>query len=184
MQQSQNIAIQQQPQPVQQTQPVYQQQQQQQQQPSKYLNEQQERKLKEIFDLFDKDKSGAISKDELGTALRAMGQTPTESEIDEFLKEADTNKSGQIEWHEFLAVVPKKLKAIELEEQERELMEAFKLFDTDNDGIIDAKEFTDTLMRLGEKLTQAQAAQLAKDADLNGNGKIEYSEFVKWLMSH
>lgn len=39
--------------------------------------------IKECFLLFDKDGDGKISCEELGTLIRALGQTPTEAEVNE-----------------------------------------------------------------------------------------------------
>lgn len=47
--------------------------------------------FKEAFSLFDKDGDGTISVKELGTAMRSLGQNPTEQEIKEMINEVDTD---------------------------------------------------------------------------------------------
>ena len=37
--------------------------------------------IKEIFDLFDKNKRGIVNTEELGTLVRALNLNPTETEI-------------------------------------------------------------------------------------------------------
>ena len=44
--------------------------------------------LKEAFNDLDRGGNGAIRAHELGTALRAIGQTPTEADIQELLQDA------------------------------------------------------------------------------------------------
>ena len=45
--------------------------------------------FKEAFSLFDKEGNGVISSKELGTAMRSLGQNPTESELHEMISEVD-----------------------------------------------------------------------------------------------
>jgi len=113
-----------------------------------------------------------------------MNQNPTEKDIQEILKEADVDKSGAIEWNEFITIIPKKLKQIQKEEEEKELRAAFKVFDADNSGNISVEELRKAMETYGEKLTTAQAQDLVNIADTNKDGVIDINEFVAWLMSH
>ena len=61
-----------------------------------YMNEE---KLREAFNLFDADKSGKISKDEIEKVLR-LG--PNSKEINAIMAKHDTNKDGEIDFKEFL----------------------------------------------------------------------------------
>jgi len=45
--------------------------------------------IRECFDMFDIDKDGRISADELATMTRLLGQNPTDAEIMEMLEEVD-----------------------------------------------------------------------------------------------
>jgi len=64
--------------------------------------------LKEAFDEFDKDGSGAISAQELLGVMRAMGQNPTEDEVLNLMLEADLDGNGTIEFPEFLELMKEK----------------------------------------------------------------------------
>ena len=65
--------------------------------PVEQLSQEQIQSLKDVFDLFDKDKSGSISTAELGDVMRSLGQNPTESELQDMVNEVDTDQSGSIE---------------------------------------------------------------------------------------
>ncbi len=52
------------------------------------LTEAQKEEFKEVFSLFDKDGSGDISTKELGVVMKALGQDPTEEELDEIIMAA------------------------------------------------------------------------------------------------
>jgi len=47
--------------------------------------------MKEAFKLFDKDGDGWIAVKELGTVMRALGQNPTDSEIQDIVHESDVD---------------------------------------------------------------------------------------------
>jgi hypothetical protein len=47
--------------------------------------------LIEAFEIFDKDKDGTISIGELGSVLRAVGQNPSNAQLEEIMKKADKN---------------------------------------------------------------------------------------------
>ena len=62
---------------------------------------------KEIFNRFDKDKSGFIEKDELRELLITVSKQLnlpilTEKEIEEGLKQLDNNNDGKLQFDEFL----------------------------------------------------------------------------------
>merc|ERR1719347_139688 len=62
---------------------------------------QEEDKIREAFHSFDLDGDGFITKEELKTALRNMGQQITEEEIAHMLEMADADGDGQITFEEF-----------------------------------------------------------------------------------
>ncbi|KAJ8308804.1 hypothetical protein KUTeg_013678 [Tegillarca granosa] len=70
------------------------------------------------------------------------------------------------------------MKKIDLQE---EVLEAFKLFDTDRNGYITARELKDVMTNLGEKITEEEVDDMIRVADANGDGQIEYTEFLKIL---
>lgn len=54
--------------------------------------------LREAFRVFDKDGNGFISAAELRHVMISLGEKLTEEEVDEMIKEADTNGDGQIDY--------------------------------------------------------------------------------------
>ena len=56
----------------------------------------------QTFQLFDKNQDKTIDLDELGDVFRSLGQHYTQAELEEMIQEIDTDKSGSIEFGEFL----------------------------------------------------------------------------------
>ncbi|KAF5366604.1 hypothetical protein D9758_008978 [Tetrapyrgos nigripes] len=57
--------------------------------------------LRAAFAVFDSDKSGSITADELKKVMKKLGEDLTDAEIDAMMKEADVNGDGQINFEEF-----------------------------------------------------------------------------------
>merc|ERR1712072_478808 len=135
------------------------------------LTEEQIAEFKEAFSLFDKDGDGTITTKELGTVMRSLGQNPTEAELADMINEVDADGSGTIDFPEFLNLMAEKIK------------EAFKGFDKDGNGFISAAELRHVMTNLGEKLTDEEVDEMLREADIDGDGQINYEEFVKMMMS-
>jgi hypothetical protein len=64
---------------------------------------------------------------------------------------------------------------------EEDFMDAFRIFDTDGDGRITAKELMSVLTELGLKTSKSDIKKMIKELDKDNNGTIEYSEFVQMM---
>jgi len=51
----------------------------------------------------------------------------------------------------------------------------FRVFDKNNDGFITADELQHVMTNLGEKLSEEEIADMIKEADLDGDGKVSYT---------
>ena len=63
-----------------------------------------------------------------------------------------------------------------------ELMEAFKGFDKEGNGIVSAQELRNIMMNFGEPMTEEETDELIKEADTAKDGKINYKAFVEKLL--
>nr|ABF21066.1 calcium sensor cameleon D3cpv [synthetic construct]AFC41192.1 D3cpv [Binary expression vector D3cpv-C] len=142
------------------------------------LTEEQIAEFKEAFSLLDKDGDGTITTKELGTALRSLGQNPTEAELQDMINEVDADGNGTIYFPEFLTMMARKMKDTDSEE---EIREAFRVFDKDGNGYISAAELRHVMTNLGEKLTDEEVDEMIREADIDGDGQVNYEEFVQMM---
>ncbi|CAH1264477.1 CALM1 [Branchiostoma lanceolatum] len=74
----------------------------------KELSQEEIAELKQAFSEFDKG-TGMIDTGDLGYIMRAMGQNPTEQEVQDMVNEVDLDQSGTIDFNEFMSVMAHKL---------------------------------------------------------------------------
>merc|ERR1739845_21182 len=98
----------------------------------------------------------------------------------DMINEVDVDGNGTIDFPEFLSLMAHKMKDTDTEE---ELIEAFKVFDRDANGFISAAELRHVMTNLGEKLTGEEVDEMIREADVDGDGQINYEEFVKMMMA-
>lgn len=57
---------------------------------------------------------------------------------------------------------------------EDEILDAFRVFDRDGNGYISAAELRHVMLNLGEKLREEEVSDMIREADLSGDGLINY----------
>jgi calmodulin len=67
-------------------------------------------------------------------------------------------------------------------DQTAEIREAFRIFDRDGNGFIDSKELKHIVTQMGQVLTNAEADEFMLEADLNGDGKLDFDEFMQMML--
>lgn len=133
------------------------------------------------FKVLDQDGSGSISAVEIRNFLTTVGETVTDEEVNEMVSQADVDGDGQIDYGEFV----KMMTDLGGWSAARTLTHVlgFRVFDEDGSGSISASEFRQVMSNLGEKLTDTEVDEMIRQADVDGDGEIDYDEFVKMMMS-
>jgi calcium-binding protein CML len=150
------------------------------------LNPEQISEFREAFAFFDKDGDGCITVEELATVMGSLqGQRPSAEELREMIRDADADGNGAIDFAEFLGLMARKTAGGGGgggADPDEELREAFKVFDKDQNGYISATELRHVMINLGEKLTDEEVEQMIREADLDGDGQVNYDEFARMMM--
>merc|ERR1712183_433639 len=104
--------------------------------------------VKDAFDLFDTDSSGAVSVQELIDAMVSLGIDKKNEAVFEMIKEVDTDGSGVLEFQEFLDMMCARLTD---KTPRSEIEKVFKLFDNDRTGEISLDNLKRVASELGEE---------------------------------
>jgi calmodulin len=135
---------------------------------------------RDAFDMFDIDKDGTISLSEVASVMRSLNQDVSEVELKLMIDEVSPDGSGTIDFSQFVFLMHKKGKDTDLEE---EIINAFRVFDKNDSGIITADELKHVMTTIGDKLTDEEVDAMIREADIDGDGNINYEEFVRTMMA-
>ena len=103
---------------------------------------------KHAFKLFDQDRDGKITAQELQQLMHALGQELSKREIIKLINRFDDDESGCIEFPEFLKMMNTKMVVVDFEEA---VGEAFSVFDKKGNGFISATEMRHAMIHLGSR---------------------------------
>ncbi len=138
----------------------------------------------EAFTLFSKSALLPIS--DLGRALRAIGQNPTDLTIQRISVAADTNGAHLIDLDAWLRLCEREFGDFMKEEQ---LLESFRAFDKDACGSLSVPQLRSILLFFGERVTEEQADEFVDWAILKTAGagvageRVNYEMLVKELLA-
>merc|ERR1712072_10533 len=142
----------------------------------KEMTAEQKKEVKEAFDLFDTDGSGAIDAKELKIAMQALGFEPTSDEIAKMMKDIDADGNATVEFEEFLEMMEGKMSG---KDPVEEMKKAFKLYDKDGKGKITIDDMKRVGKELGEALSEDELQAILDESDRDGNGTLTEDEFVR-----
>merc|ERR1712084_153990 len=138
------------------------------------LSEDEVEEIKEAFDLFDNDGSGAISVNELTSAMQSLGFDVKQAVVYNMVADLDSDGSGEIEFGEFLDVMTAKLSEKNTRE---EIDRVFNLFDKDRSNELSVEEFMKICKEVGQDADEADVRELVKRCDLDGDGTVTKEDF-------
>ncbi|KAL2895315.1 Calcium-dependent protein kinase 29 [Bienertia sinuspersici] len=140
------------------------------------LSDEEIKGLKEMFNNMDSDRSGTITLEELKHGLARLGSRLTESEIKQLMEAADVDKSGTIDYMEFITATMHRHRL----DKEENLYNTFQYFDKDNSGYITRDELKQVMTEFGMG-DDATIDEILNDVDTNKDGRINYEEFVAMM---
>jgi centrin-1 len=140
------------------------------------LSEEQLQEIREAFELFDTDGSGAIDARELKTAMKALGFESTKEDIRRVITALDPNGTRTVSFAQFVQMVTAKMGE---HDPMDEIKKAFTVFDDHHSGKISFKNLKRVSIELGENLTDDELREMIEEADRDNDGEISFDKFVR-----
>jgi len=129
------------------------------------------------FEVFDSDNDGALNQTELGHVLRSMGYNPSEKQVAELAASCPNPERISSADLSRLTLSASKPTA----SAEKDLIEAFRVFDRDENGLIALNELRVIFTTLGETISTEEVNSILEQVQVDDNGKVRYAEFVKLI---
>ncbi|GMH60646.1 hypothetical protein TL16_g03094 [Triparma laevis f. inornata] len=139
--------------------------------------------ISKTFDLFDDDKSGAITTEELSQLMESLGSPQDPEQLKVMIALLDANGDGDISKEEFIQWYSEQLEKNELDPEEM-AKSMFCMFDADGSGSITIAEFKEALDAFDVGLSLDDITELVKELDEDRNGHIDQHEFAHLLKRH
>jgi len=142
------------------------------------LSDEQLEEYRIAFCIFDLDNSGSIDRKELVSVCEKLGVVLTPQDVENMMKHVDKDKSDTIDFDEFIDIM------LDIENQapahrEQELLDAFNVFDINNDGYISKDELRQVMKKIDTHITEEELNDMIEAIDEDGDGQVNYEEFIK-----
>ncbi|KAE9616557.1 hypothetical protein Lal_00034204 [Lupinus albus] len=136
--------------------------------------------LKRVFQMFDRDGDGRISKKELKDSMEKLGMLIPDKELTQMIEKIDVNGDGWVDMEEFGELYES---IMEERDEEEDMREAFNVFDHNRDGFITVEELRTVLSSLGLKQgrTVEECKKMIMKVDVDGDGMVNYKEFKQMM---
>jgi len=130
---------------------------------------------KEVYEIFQE--GGNISVDNLGSAIRCLGFNPDDASVMATVNKYDTNADGELDYGEWENIVKGMHKSDDAQLQ-KDIETNFNILAKGSKDISTA-ELAYVMSALGSKLAKEAAEEMVKVVDANGDGSVDYTEFLK-----
>ncbi|KAH1097471.1 hypothetical protein J1N35_014392 [Gossypium stocksii] len=136
--------------------------------------------FKKVFQMFDKNRDGKISKEELNDSLKKLGIFIPDDELTQMIKKIDVNGDNYVDIEEFRELYQSFMND---KDEEEDILEAFKVFDQNGDGYISVDELMSILVSLGLKQgkTIEDCKKMIMKVDVDGDGRVNFLEFKQMM---
>jgi calmodulin len=138
---------------------------------------------REVFAIFDKTKSGNIDLGNLATAMRLLGQNPTESELKLIQESILRNRNGaMVSYQDFANIMRQYSKPRDA--QEKLLVQAFATFDGSSSGFLRKEDLRNVLgSLLGDTIMSSEIEEMLRTAPVDAQDRVDYRAFAQLLLT-
>lgn len=127
------------------------------------------------FNLFDRDSDSFVTYDELLEVLYSIDQVVAEEDLRFLFEALDKDGRGVVSAEDFKIIVYKKFRD---DDKKAELINAFRLIDKEDTGLVESDAFKELIMTMGNRYTEEKADEFLKEFDPKGEGKFPWKDVI------
>jgi Ca2+-binding EF-hand superfamily protein len=148
-----------------------------------------------VFDEFDENGDGVLSRSEFGRALVKLDLDVTKSETSQLMRRFDRDEKGVVSVKDFIAFVleeggeeddmaelTRKLRGILKNRKRGDIDRVFDEFDENGDGVLSRSEFGRALRKLDLDVTKSETSQLMRRFDRDDKGVVSVKDFMVFVL--
>ncbi len=112
--------------------------------------------------------------------MQKLGKYPTEEQLQRLIANVAKYDSKKISFDDFVDMMEQLNKE---NDPEVEILNSFQIFDVENSGLISNQDLFHIIRTFGETLTDKEIEEIISEADVDGDGYINYEEFVRMMIT-
>ena len=136
---------------------------------------------REAFNMFDKNKKGKLTINDLTKIMKNFGYPLTKDEAKKMIASVDASGEGEVDFEEFVMLMEKQTHNL----GDDPVLQAFRDFDKNDDGKITNLEFKYILTHIGEnKFSPEEVDALFKECNLKEEDELDYEDFIYYWRTY
>nr|XP_022331532.1 calmodulin-A-like [Crassostrea virginica]XP_022331533.1 calmodulin-A-like [Crassostrea virginica] len=137
--------------------------------------------IKTLFSVFDKNKDGFLTAKEVAALLQSgkLSVSIPYNAVQKIVRGVDQKDKKMVNITQLTELLGQHCSEFN---PMGDMLEAFKVFDKNGDGVISVSELRQVMNNLGERLTDRELQRMFQNADQDGDGEINFNEFLKMMM--
>jgi len=144
------------------------------------LTPQEIRDLRIVFNIFDSNSDGYIGPLDLKKTLRTLGFKVSKEEAAQLIHDVGLKGRGEADFIEFMEIIINRQG--DTRDIYEEIIKGFEMFDFDQTGNISLDKLRRACNHAGIKFTQKELEEMMEEADVNGDGAVDQSEFIRIML--
>mmetsp|Transcript_34642 Transcript_34642/g.54089 ORF Transcript_34642/g.54089 Transcript_34642/m.54089 type:complete len:161 (+) Transcript_34642:352-834(+) len=143
------------------------------------------KKIKDAFQVFDREGRNACDVREVGTIIRSLSIYPSEKQLQRWIHEIEEEEpTGFIVYDKFEALAVRLCTEEAMSNKrntEDEILQAFKTLDVDNKGYLEADELQRLMTSYVEKFSAEEVKEMLSAAVDVEMGRVYYEDYAELL---
>jgi len=133
--------------------------------------------IRQVFQLYGEGYGNSVRAADLRVVFEQMGYPMSDEHCENLIETADRDGDGSLDLKEFVNFVL--YGVLNIDDTEEEIMDCFRVFDPHDTGFIASEDLRKIMTQLGDELTDAEINKMIAESDIDGDGSINYAEYVK-----
>jgi len=137
--------------------------------------------FREVFNIFDKTNNGYITKKDINTVLKSLGQDLSPEDLItlmECIQMEDQKNDDNIYFRHFLTIIATK---VGKKDGKKDLIEAFKVFDRESCGKLSILDLR-YLLASDKSIQEEEINNLFLESDPEEEGFVEYNDYLDMIL--